>query len=490
MIVVDNASADDTVPTVRERFPWATLIVNDDNLGYVGGNNVGIRYALEHGADYVFILNSDTKMTPTVLQELVRVMQRDPRIAIAGAKNLYMQNPAYTWGKYGVLNWGPMLVRTHGRFVRDYPEASPKDVDWVIGNGCMMSREALEKVGIFDEDFFQVNEDVDWCMRARKLGYRVVYVDTAAIHHKGASSADLSKPIVFSYGYFLGRNAILFARKHANPLQWALLLTNMALGVAHAHLVLLRRAPCCARSAASRTSSTACSTASPVACGATRSPSACRSRPTSRPTRRSSACCAGSARSASGMRAQIPDSKFQVPESVVLEFGTWNLESAVSFHVRARRSDPRGGPEGFAPTRTRRPSPNRCSRWTACPSCSATSSCCATSSAIREVRIVVGHHGDVIRRHFGDGGALRRADRLRHEPARRPRAALLRPPGGPAHRPPLLHDPRRRVLRRLEPRRAASTQLDRDALVDLRPHATASTRSRSARTTSSRCATG
>jgi GT2 family glycosyltransferase len=231
VVVVDNASADDTVATVRANYPWATLIVNDDNLGYVGGNNVGIRYALEHGADYVFILNSDTKMTPGCLTELARIMQSDPRIAIAGAKNLYMQNPAFTWGKYGVLNWGPMLVRTHGRFVRDYPEASPRDVDWVIGNGCMMSREALEMVGIFDEEFFQVNEDVDWCVRARKLGYRVVYVDTAAIHHRGASSADLSKPIVFSYGYFLGRNAILFARKHANPLQFAWLLAMMTLGV-------------------------------------------------------------------------------------------------------------------------------------------------------------------------------------------------------------------------------------------------------------------
>lgn len=231
VVVVDNASADETVDTVRANYPWTTLIVNDDNLGYVGGNNVGIRYALEHGADYVFVLNSDTKMTTPCLEELVRIMQSDPRIAIAGAKNLYMQNPEFTWGKYGVLNWGPMLCRTHGRFVRDYPETSPQDVDWVIGNGCMMSREALQTVGIFDEDFFQVNEDVDWCVRARKLGYRVVYVDTAAIHHRGASSADLSKPIVFSYGYFLGRNAIIFARKHANPFQFAWLLAMMGLGL-------------------------------------------------------------------------------------------------------------------------------------------------------------------------------------------------------------------------------------------------------------------
>ena len=231
VVVVDNNSADETVATLRANYDWITLIVNDDNLGYVGGNNVGIKYALEKGTDYVFILNSDTKMIPNCLDELVRTMQADPCIAITGAKNLYMQNTAFSWGKYGVLNWGPMLCRTHGRFVRDYPESSPKDVDWVIGNGCMMTREALEKVGIFDEDFFQVNEDVDWCIRARKQGYRVVYVDTAAIEHRGASSADLSKPIVFSYGYVLGRNAILFAKKHANPFQFAWLLSMMVIGV-------------------------------------------------------------------------------------------------------------------------------------------------------------------------------------------------------------------------------------------------------------------
>jgi len=231
VVVVDNASSDESVPTIREKYPWATLIVNDDNLGYVGGNNVGIRYALEHGADYVFVLNNDTKVTPNVLGELVRVMRSDPHIGIAGAKNLLMENPSYTWGKYVNLTWGPMLVSTHGRHVPDYPEESPIDVDAVIGNGCMMSREALEKVGLFDEEFFQVNEDIDWSMRARKLGYRTVYVDTATIHHKGGSSADFSKPVVFSYGYFLGRNAIMFARKHANAWQWVKLLTMLSFGL-------------------------------------------------------------------------------------------------------------------------------------------------------------------------------------------------------------------------------------------------------------------
>ena len=92
VVVIDNGSEDATVPTVRERFPSVTLIANDKNLGYVGGSNQGFRYALEHDSDYVFVLNQDTKMTPSVLRELVSVMQSDQMIAAAGAKNLLLAN--------------------------------------------------------------------------------------------------------------------------------------------------------------------------------------------------------------------------------------------------------------------------------------------------------------------------------------------------------------------------------------------------------------
>ncbi len=231
LVVVDNGSEDETVSTVRERFPWVTSLVNETNLGYAGGANAGMRHALAHGADYVFLLNNDTKMTVSVLDELVNVMRADRRIAIAGAKNLLMENPAYTWGKYGVVTWGPLLVRIVGHLELDRAEPSPIDVEWVLGNACMMSRQALEHVGLFDEAFFQVNEDVDWAMRARQLGYRIVYVDTAHIYHRGMASWDPQRRVRLSYRYFLGRNAIAFARKYATPLQWTKLLTLMCVGL-------------------------------------------------------------------------------------------------------------------------------------------------------------------------------------------------------------------------------------------------------------------
>ena len=232
VVVLDNGSEDETVATVKRDFPWVTLIENGGNLGFCRGNNVGLRWALERGYDYVMLLNSDTMVLPGLITELVNVLRSDSRIGIVGAKNVLMENPDFTWGLYGKVTWGPMLVKTFGRFALDqHLQEPPRDVDWVIGNACMMSREALATVGLLDEEFWQCNEDVDWCYRARKAKFRVVYVDRAAILHKGGSSADLSQKKIFSYGYFIGRNAFTFARKHGNPFQKMKLFVMMWVGV-------------------------------------------------------------------------------------------------------------------------------------------------------------------------------------------------------------------------------------------------------------------
>ncbi len=232
IVVMDNGSEDETVPTVKRDFPWATLIENGTNLGFCRGNNVGLQWALERGYDYVMLLNSDTMVIPGLISELVKVLDEDPTIGIVGAKNVLMENPDFTWGRYGKVTWGPMLVKTVGRFARDErKQEPPQDVDWVIGNACMMRREALQRVGLFDEEFWQCNEDVDWCYRARKAGFRVVYVDRAAILHKGGSSADITQKKIFSYGYFIGRNAFTFARKHGNLYQKAKLFLMLWVGV-------------------------------------------------------------------------------------------------------------------------------------------------------------------------------------------------------------------------------------------------------------------
>ncbi len=231
--VVDNASADGTVQAIRAAHPSQRVLVMEKNLGFCGGNNRGIADAVARGADYVLLLNNDTELHPDLLDELVRVAVSDPKIGAVGTKNILMDNHAVVWGAYGELRYDRDLVRLVGSRQPDGPEyRGVKDVDWVIGNGVMMSRRALEAVGGFDESFFGYHEDVDWCERARRAGFRIVYNGDAIIYHKGFGAARPNAKMPFPVLYFLGRNSILFARKHASPLQLCKFVTLFFGGVA------------------------------------------------------------------------------------------------------------------------------------------------------------------------------------------------------------------------------------------------------------------
>jgi GT2 family glycosyltransferase len=190
--VIDNASRDDTVAALRTRYPDLAILENRRNLGYAGGNNAGIRWALAQGADYVQLINSDTEVTPDLTGALVRVAESDPRIAVVGCRNILMEDPARLWGAYSTLTYGPFLVRSDGAGAVDAPRwHGVRDVDAVIGNGYLWRRAALADVGLLDESFFGYHEDVEWCARARGAGWRVVYAGSAAIVHRGGSSSAL-----------------------------------------------------------------------------------------------------------------------------------------------------------------------------------------------------------------------------------------------------------------------------------------------------------
>lgn len=215
VVVVDNGSEDGTAAAVRAAHPACVVLRHRLNLGYAGGNNAGIRWALAHGADYVLLVNNDTEVPPGLVNELMQVATATPRLGAAGARNLVLDDPYHLWGAYGVLTYGPFVVRTAGQGVTDSPRwRVVKDVDWVIGNGMLLSRSALEEVGLLDDNFFAYHEDVDWCVRARRAGYRIVYAGTAAILHRGGGSSAAGQAHRFPQAYFLGRNGVLFAQKH------------------------------------------------------------------------------------------------------------------------------------------------------------------------------------------------------------------------------------------------------------------------------------
>src|SRR5262249_20952896 len=144
-----------------------------------------------NGADYVLLLNNDTEMHPRLVSELVALAVTDDNIGAVGAKNLRLEKPEEIWGAWNELAYDGGLVRVAGQGRPDAPLYDEShDVDGVIGNGMMMSRAAVERVGGFDEAFFGYHEDMDWCARARAEGFRRVYCGRAIVYHRGFGASD------------------------------------------------------------------------------------------------------------------------------------------------------------------------------------------------------------------------------------------------------------------------------------------------------------
>jgi GT2 family glycosyltransferase len=216
VFLVDNASREPVLDEVRRRFPDVRTRANPRNLGYAGGNNVGLRAALEAGADYVLVLNNDARVRPDTIAELVATARRDPAIAAVGAKVLRADDPTRLWLAWGEVSFEQSLVRLVGADEVDGPAyAEERDVPWVSGCAILLARRALEAIGGFDEDFFAYHEEVDWCATARERGFRVVFAPRAVVTHRGQASSGGGR-YVSRKQYLAARNTIRYARKHAS----------------------------------------------------------------------------------------------------------------------------------------------------------------------------------------------------------------------------------------------------------------------------------
>lgn len=221
VIVVDNASTDGSVDAIRARYSsatWLTIIENGVNIGYTGGNNVGIRYAMEKGADYIWLLNNDTKSEPDALNLLINAAQEHPKAGLLGPKIVQMDNPAKAYSMIGRLNmWFPWPDRMEGKDVRKIGR-QVSEADFLSGSALLVKREFIEQVGLLDELFFFYWEENDWCERGKKSGFKVLLVPDAVVYHKGGGSS--GKGWNEFTAYYLVRNWILFMRKHAKARYW------------------------------------------------------------------------------------------------------------------------------------------------------------------------------------------------------------------------------------------------------------------------------
>jgi GT2 family glycosyltransferase len=178
------------------------LIINEKNLGYAGGNNVGIKYALENGADFILILNPDTTVGKNLLNRLVKTMKSHKRIGIL--------QPAIKEGKPTFYGGGPIKwINIRQPQSTIIPRSvTMKEGLYVMGSAMFIRKEVVEKVGLFDERYFLYFEDADYSLRARRAGYKLGIEKGALIDHgASASASSLGPPLLLRYHY---RNAHLF----------------------------------------------------------------------------------------------------------------------------------------------------------------------------------------------------------------------------------------------------------------------------------------
>ncbi|MDD3007074.1 MAG: glycosyltransferase family 2 protein [Candidatus Pacebacteria bacterium] len=212
--LVDNGSEDDSVVAVKEQFPEVEVVETGKNLGFAGGNNVGIEYAIKAGADYVFLINNDTTVHPDYLKELVLVAESDAKIGAVGSKIYYHGEPERIWFAGGTINWLKNKGEHIGLDEIDTGQFDEiREVGYLTGCALLVKREVVEKVGVLEDDYFLYYEDADYSLRIQNAGYKTVYAPKSKIYHKVSRS---TKPGSASYVYYHVRNGLVNARRNGN----------------------------------------------------------------------------------------------------------------------------------------------------------------------------------------------------------------------------------------------------------------------------------
>lgn len=212
IILIDNGSAEDSLEQIESEFPGVILIRNDRNLGYTGGNNIGIRRALVAGSDYIMLLNNDTEVAPDVLRILVDVAESDPSIGIVGPLILYYDDPTRIWSAGGAIDPRTARAVSLGEGEPDDGGLVPTQVDYVSGCALLIKRSVVEQVGLLDDRMFIYYEETDWCARAREAGYQIQLVPQAKVWHKIRIQ---TRAVSRRYIYLMTRNRLLYLRNRA-----------------------------------------------------------------------------------------------------------------------------------------------------------------------------------------------------------------------------------------------------------------------------------
>ncbi|MCX6246591.1 MAG: glycosyltransferase family 2 protein [Bacteroidetes bacterium] len=216
IIVVDNNSPNDDPEILSVSFPEIQLIRSDENLGFAGGNNLGIRKAK---GKYILLLNNDTEVDPGFLEPLVAKLESDPTIGAVSPKIRFFSTPD-TLQYAGFTPLNPYTIRSTGRgygirdtgqFEQDAPTA------YLHGAAMMVPVEVIRKVGLLAECYFLYYEELDWSERIRNAGYRLLYIHNSLVFHKESISTGKMSPMKT---YYMNRARLLYLRRNVTGLKF------------------------------------------------------------------------------------------------------------------------------------------------------------------------------------------------------------------------------------------------------------------------------
>lgn len=224
LIVVDNDSKD-PIEMDLKKFPEVVFIQTGANLGYSGGNNVGIKEALRLGCEYVLVLNPDTIVRADTLANLMKGMRVTQADIVA--PKIYFKDSKIIWYGGGVFDSANVLGSHRGVDQVDEGQFDEwSETDFASGAAMLVKKRVFEKIGFFDEDYFLYYEDADFCYRVKQAGFKIVYYPKAVVYHANAQTTGLGSP---RQDYYITRNRMLFAKKHLPfRTQFALLREGLA----------------------------------------------------------------------------------------------------------------------------------------------------------------------------------------------------------------------------------------------------------------------
>jgi len=224
--IVVNNNPQENLKDLEKKFSDFVFIETGKNLGFTGGNNLGIKQALGGKADWIFVVNNDTILDKDLIVQLIKVGESDEKIGILGPKIFFA--PGYEfhkerykpnergkviWYAGGLIDWQNVLASHQGVNEVDKGQYEEQiETDFISGCAMMVKREVFEKIGLLDEKYFLYLEDNDFCQRAKRAGFNLVCAPKAKLWHANAGSSAVGGPL---QDYYITRNRMLFGFRYA-----------------------------------------------------------------------------------------------------------------------------------------------------------------------------------------------------------------------------------------------------------------------------------